>query len=152
MAHNLNILKAIKSILVNDNTDVSATELCIHSYVGDKIYKSGVVAQPSALLPYITIDVIINNNDLSLNLNRLESEVSMFVFYGQEQSDAILKSNNCGWRVSALLDRQIGTLNKVVADDIRFRLFDFVKFIELFDEKNKIIYVKVIFNAIIDIV
>jgi len=108
--NDLELIKAIKTILVADNTDPnSPDELCIHSFVADRIILANIAQ--SIALPKITLDVVIEDN-----ISNLPAENALLyinIVFDKNEYDAEVKCRMCSGRITKLIDNKPELLKSV---------------------------------------
>jgi len=142
--NDLELIKTVRSILVADNTDPnSPDELCIHSFVEDRIVLANTVQNIS--LPKITIDVVIEDN-----ISNLPAENSLMyinVIYDKSENDAEVKCRMCSGRIVSLLDNRPGYLKTINANCI-VRLIEKVSSVFNYVSDKDVIVGTISFNII----
>jgi len=142
--NDLELIKTVRSILVADNTDPnSPDELCIHSFVEDRIVLANTVQNIS--LPKITIDVVIEDN-----ISNLPAENSLMyinVIYDKSENDAEVKCRMCSGRIVYLLDNRPEYL-KTINDNCIVRLIEKVSSVFNYVSDKDVIVGTISFNII----
>jgi len=142
--NDLELIKTVRSILVADNTDPnSPDELCIHSFVEDRIVLANTVQNIS--LPKITIDVVIEDN-----ISNLPAENSLMyinVIYDKSEDDAEVKCRMCSGRIVYLLDNRPEYL-KTINDNCVVRLIEKVSSVFNYVSDKDVIVGTISFNII----
>ena len=142
--NDLELIKTVRSILVADNTDPnSPDELCIHSFVEDRIVLANTVQNIS--LPKITIDVVIEDN-----ISNLPAENSLMyinVIYDKSENDAEVKCRMCSGRIVSLLDNRPEYL-KTINDNCVVRLIEKVSSVFNYVSDKDVIVGTISFNII----
>lgn len=139
----LELFKSVRKILVDDNKDISSDELCIHSYIADRITDN--FPDASVVLPKITVNVIINDN-----IGNLPAENGLMyinIWFDARVTDAMMKIRMCAGRVIKLLDGQINFIKSKNANCI-LRIIDKINFVVLKDDGSGNLNGSISFNII----
>ena len=142
MNNSLNLIKTIKSLFVNDNSD-PVDGHCIHYYVEDRIIMS-FVPKSNVIFPQITLNVSIDEN--ISNLPSEYADLNIKVWYNNIPGAGILCRQCCD-RVVELLDNKMNDLYDINNDCI-LRLIDKRSIIILSDEQKQQIYGSISFEII----
>ena len=144
-SYDLEIIKAVKKILVDDNNDPDPNnnEYCIHTFVEDRIYQ-GDSPISQLTLPHITISFDAGEGDGDLPVEHGELRVK--VWFDQVSREARTKCRRCTFRVSALLDRQVNSINSANSN-ITVRLCDKITHVLLVDPDTNTYYGSLAFDV-----
>jgi len=143
--YDLEIIKAAKKILVDDNSDpnVSNNEFCIHTFIADRVYLSDIPLS-SIEIPQITLSFDSGSGDDDLPVEH--GELRTKIWYEQASYQARVKCRRCTARVSALLNQnpEVFNANNSV---ITVRLCDKTSHNILVDPDTKMYYGSLVFDV-----
>jgi len=106
VSYDLELVKAIKALFVADNVDPDASnnELCIHSFVADRIVQGDVPLQ-DVDLPQISISVTVGPG-VEEGLPAEHAMMDIKAWYPRTTAGASLSVSRCGARIRGLLDHK----------------------------------------------
>ena len=143
-SYDLEIIKAVRKIFVDDNVDPNPPyDLSIESYVSDRIYLSETTQQ-QATFPQITLDFFIGQGNGDLPVEHGELRISAWYNMDAQSSRTLVR--RCMARISSLLDRKPNILN-IANTSIDVRLIDKFSSIVLPEYDRKLIRGLVIFDV-----
>jgi len=143
-SYDLEIIKAVRKILVDDNTDPNASnnEYCIHHFVEDRIYL-GEIPLSNIELPHITLTLDSGPGDSDLPAEHGELRVK--IWYEQVSHQSRTDCRRCAARVSGLLNQQPERIN-AANSSITVRLCDKASHDILIDPDVKAYYGSLVFD------